>query len=866
MNKTLRFSLLSMLLMLCGSVFADNVTVTFAAGTDKGTTTAEAPGEDHITKNGVTIAISNGAMATDQYRVYKGQTFTVTSSVGNITKIEVTCTANGTAKQGPGCLENPTSGTYSFESDGKGGVWTGNAAEVQFSTPSNQCRMTKVVVTVGEGGSDPDPDPDPDPQPDEVKVVTIAEFNAAAESTEVWYQLSGTVKNLKDGDQYGNFDLEDETGSVYVYGLLSEKGGAKKLFQELAAEKGIKNGTKITIIGNRGSYKEKIEVMNAYFVSVDGQGEEPDPDPDPQPDEVKVVTVAEFNAAAESTEVWYQLSGTVRNLKDGDIYGNFDLEDATGSVYVYGLLSEKGGAKKLFQELAAEKGIKNGTKITLIGNRGSYNDKIEVTNAYFVSVDGQEDDPDPDPQPDEVKVVTVAEFNAAAESTEVWYQLSGTVRNLKDGDIYGNFDLEDATGSVYVYGLLSEKGGAKKLFQELAAEKGIKNGTKITIIGNRGSYNDKIEVTNAYFVSVDGQEEDPDPQPDEIKDATVAEFNAAAESTDVWYKLSGEVKNLNDGDKYGNFDLEDATGSVYVYGLLSEKGGAKGEFQALAAEKGIKNGCKITIIGNRGSYKDKIEVTNAYFVSVDEAAPAELTISGETTFVESTVVTIIPSDVDHDVYYTLDGSDPKTSSTQVRYMEPFTITESCTVKAWEEDADIYAEKTFTKAEAPAEMTVEDVIAAAPESTNATDGQQKVWVKGYIVGFVDGAKLADGAKFTAEGCETATNLLLATNPAETNVENCIPVQLPSGDIRAALNLQDNPDNLGKEVKLYGYVLKYFSAPGLKNVTAYEFTGNTGVELQNAETIQNGKMYNLAGQRVSENYRGIVIMNGKKIIKK
>ena len=479
---------------------------------------------------------------------------------------------------------------------------------------------------------------------------------------------------------------------------------------------------------------------------------------------------------------------------------------------------------------------------------------------------GTTPDPDPEPQPGEIKKVTVAEFNAAAESTDVWYQLSGTVKNLKDGDIYGNFDLEDETGSVYVYGLLSEKGGEKKLFQELAAEKGIKNGTKITICGNRGSYGDKIEVVNAYFVSVDGQGEEPEPQPDEVKDATIAEFNAAAESTDVWYKLKGEVKNLKDGDKYGNFDLEDATGSVYVYGLLSEKGGAKGEFQALAAEKGIKNGCKITIIGNRGSYKDKIEVTNAYFVSVDEAAPAELTISGETTFVESTVVTIIPSDVDHDVYYTLDGSDPKTSSTQVRYMEPFTITESCTVKAWEEDADIYAEKTFTKAEAPAEMTVEDVIAAAPESTNATEGQQKVWVKGYIVGFVDGAKLAEGAKFTAEGCETATNLLLATNPAETNVENCIPVQLPAGDIRAALNLQDNPDNLGKEVKLYGYVLKYFSAPGLKNVTAYEFTGETGVEMINAEAQQNGRIYNLAGQRVDNAFKGIVIVGGKKIVKK
>ena len=59
--------------------------------------------------------------------------------------------------------------------------------------------------------------------PIDIRTATIAEFNAAAESTDVWYQLTGTVKNLKDGDQYGNFDLEDATGSVYVYGLLAEK-------------------------------------------------------------------------------------------------------------------------------------------------------------------------------------------------------------------------------------------------------------------------------------------------------------------------------------------------------------------------------------------------------------------------------------------------------------------------------------------------------------------------------------------------------------------------------------------------------------------------------------------------------------------
>lgn len=218
-------------------------------------------------------------------------------------------------------------------------------------------------------------------------IVSIADFNAAPVSTEVWYQLTGTVKNLKDGDQYGNFDLVDESGSVYVYGLLSEKGGDKKKFQELVAAKGIKEGSKITIVGTRGVYGDKIEVLNAYFISIDNSGESGGGSGSTTgADGSTIITVADFNAAAESTDVWYQLTGTISNLKDNDQYGNFDLTDETGSVYVYGVLSEKGGAKKKFQELVAAKGIANGKTITIVGNRGKYGDKIEVLNAYFISV------------------------------------------------------------------------------------------------------------------------------------------------------------------------------------------------------------------------------------------------------------------------------------------------------------------------------------------------------------------------------------------------------------------------------------------------------------------------------------------------
>ena len=403
MNKFLRFSFLSVLLVLFGiNSYADDVTFDFsgdnayeqfglAGFSASGSSDGDFTENKSVTVGGVTITVSPSTtntpnrMWSGSLRLYGG-TLTISSKQA-ITALNFTLNSN---KWG-----NNTCNTGSFTSNG---VWSGSATEIVITIGGNT-QIKSLTVTVGGEVGPVDPDPE-DPVTDEVKKVTVAEFNAAAESDDVWYQLTGTVKNLKDGDQYGNFDLEDESGSVYVYGLLSEKGGAKKQFQQLVAEKGIVNGSKITIIGNRGSYKDKIEVMNAYFVSIEGSDT-----PDPVVDEVKEVSVADFNAAAESTSVWYQLTGAVTNLKEGDQYGNFDLVDATGSVYVYGLLSEKGGAKKQFQQLVADQGIEEGTKIVIIGHRGSYKGKIEVTDAYFVRVIADE----------EPAVETTATFDATKD-------------------------------------------------------------------------------------------------------------------------------------------------------------------------------------------------------------------------------------------------------------------------------------------------------------------------------------------------------------------------------------------------------------------------------------------------------------------
>lgn len=111
----------------------------------------------------------------------------------------------------------------------------------------------------------------------------------------------------------------------------------------------------------------------------------------------------------------------------------------------------------------------------------------------------------------------------------------------------------------------------------------------------------------------------------------------------------------------------------------------------------------------------------------------------------------------------------------------------------------------------------NIVAAASASGNA-------WVQAYIVGWIEGQKIAEGAQFNGTST-VASNLLIADTPDETDVNKCMPVQLPAGDVRSALNLVDNPGNYKKQVKLYGSIEKYFGVAGLKSVSEYEIDGST-----------------------------------------
>ena len=105
-------------------------------------------------------------------------------------------------------------------------------------------------------------------------------------------------------------------------------------------------------------------------------------------------------------------------------------------------------------------------------------------------------------------------------------------------------------------------------------------------------------------------------------------------------------------------------------------------------------------------------------------------------------------------------------------------------------------------------TVAEVIALHKSGSAPTD---PVWVVGPIAGYYK----------SGTGLVTDLTNAVATNLAIGTSGECIPVELPSGAIRTAINIKDNPSNLGKVVYLKGKITTYFSVAGLKSTSAYQF---------------------------------------------
>ena len=316
-----------------------------------------------------------------------------------------------------------------------------------------------------------------------VEPISVADFLTKEVSTDNWYRLTGTVKNIAN-TAYGNFDIVDETGSVYVYGVLTGLGGEKKKFDTL----GVEENDIITIVGNRAAYNDTEQVGNAWYVKHE-KGAAPEPEPEP---EITDITVAELLAAPDDKTVNYRVTGYISNVNNL-AKGRFDITDATGTIYAYNTrVAEASDASIDVTTL----GIDAGDVVTIVGYKTSWNGTLEVVG-YVESFY-------------KVEEISVADFLAKEVSADNWYRLTGKVETIKSID-YGNFNLTDETGSVYVYGVLTGLKGEKKQFSTL----GVEEGDVITIVGNRAEYKGTSQVGNAWYVKHEkGTTPAPEPEPE----------------------------------------------------------------------------------------------------------------------------------------------------------------------------------------------------------------------------------------------------------------------------------------------------------------------------------------------------------------
>ena len=384
----------------------------------------------------------------------------------------------------------------------------------------------------------------------ELAISTYKQIAAGQDGTV--YRAKGVCNDIYN-TEYGNWHLIDATGDLTIYGTLDKNGTAKN-FKSL----GIEAGDIVTVEGPKKTYNGTVQLTDVTVIAIEKSL-------------IKIESLTPAEALPKEggvLEVALTCKGTNMEVV---------IPDAAKSwVSVAGISSNGKAASVKFNVAANPEGKRKADIVIKTVSGGK-----DYTAQFTLTQDGAIID------------ATVAEVLKAEDGLTL-YRVSGYISKDKKSE-FGNIYIKDATGEIYVYGVLDDKGQSKQW-----NNMGIHEGDIITVVGPKASFNGEPQMKN---VSVESFKT--------VKDLTIKEFVAKADDKETYYRISGKVSGIKDGDIYGNFDLTDASGKVYVYGLLAGFGGEKKKFQEL----GIKDGDEITIVGVSTSFNGSKQVGNAFLVT-----------------------------------------------------------------------------------------------------------------------------------------------------------------------------------------------------------------------------------------------------------
>ena len=378
----------------------------------------------------------------------------------------------------------------------------------------------------------------------EVENATCAQVIAGPDSKT--YRVTGTCTGIYN-TKYGNWYLTDETGTITIYGTLDKKG-KKENFSSL----GIEVGDIVTVEGPKKTFGSTIELVDVTVVKIVKsliKVVETDPADATAPlegGEVKFNLECKGNGVSveipENAKEWLSIvrisGGATPEVVfkaapnaggDRSAEITFKTYDAKGVEYTaVATLNQKGAiiAASVAQFKAAEVGNnqyrltgvvtqldakgnpyirdysdmepvlvyrpegftgKVGDIITVVGKRAEYKGVAQVGNGVVEDIKS-------------VTEVSIADFLAKEDNSNVYYMVTGTVDEIKNA-IYGNINISADGSTLYLYGTHPGWGATGDAAKNFLATIGLAVGDKITVIGAKSTYKGDVQMKNAIYFS-----------------------------------------------------------------------------------------------------------------------------------------------------------------------------------------------------------------------------------------------------------------------------------------------------------------------------------------------------------------------------
>lgn len=280
------------------------------------------------------------------------------------------------------------------------------------------------------------------------KLVTIAEVLANIPDTSTDadivynYYVGATIKSI-DNASYGEMTIEDETGSISVYGTRGDDG---ETFYDKMADRPVAGDYVVLYIRTLANYKGTKEIKLAWIMHF----EKPET-PDFDVNDYAQANVSEARAKAAGSKVLVEGVVAFITNANGMKPSGFYLVDGTGSIYVYD------------GQLAPQ--VKVGDKVKVAAERDNwildseqanaqshgYTGCIQLANAHLVDKSASD-------QPVDYGWVTESTVKAIMDTpvtdniTTTIFKVNALVRKAP-GSGFVNYYIDDIDGNTgsYVY-------------------------------------------------------------------------------------------------------------------------------------------------------------------------------------------------------------------------------------------------------------------------------------------------------------------------------------------------------------------------------------------------------------------------------